>query len=520
MTPTPNEESTPVLQPLLSEKWVWSMTDLLSAILFGLLFVAISYVPLAVSPIWSLATDVTQASAFPLTAGMPETQPSLLTEAVFVKVRSWGGIRALSDLCSLVLIVSCGAIFLAAKSDHQRPMLAMMSTLVFGSLVWVMASILQPAVIGVLCWSLLIWVNTWKKSTWSQPIAVAVIMMVWVNSHPSFSIGLLLLLSQLIGTVIAGINKSKQDHSYHSWWHSVILLEAGFLGFLINPDLMNRFWDGTMLSVIVQRPLILLWQPLVMSSSLGIIMGSSWLFVFGLSRISNAKFHPGFLTTWLILSVGVCVTQDLLIWYLPLTIVLIQPLLADVIPKWDSQAGSKPLKTAEELTASDFRYTWISLLIIWLAFVFSPVSRHVIGGKPRPIEQVISQSLPLGVAKHLRKSPPPGQIFHSVEWGDWLNYSMTGKHRLFVSQHSLPSTPPLVMIDYREALARGDAWETVFDRYRFSTAVLSVENQADLVKALRESENWTETFEDEQGIVFHLSSLVKKSEPTQESSDE
>jgi hypothetical protein len=76
------------------------------------------------------------------------------------------------------------------------------------------------------------------------------------------------------------------------------------------------------------------------------------------------------------------------------------------------------------------------------------------------------------------------------------------------------------MIDYREALARGDAWETVFDRYRFSTAVLSVENQADLVKALRESENWTETFEDEQGIVFHLSSLVKKSEPTQESSDE
>jgi len=292
------------------------------------------------------------------------------------------------------------------------------------------------------------------------------------------------------------------------------------IGFLINPDLMHRFWDGILLSTIVQRPLILLWQPLVMSSSLGIIMGGSWLIVFGLSRISSAQFHPGFLTTWLILSVGVCVSQELLIWYLPLTIVLIQPLLADVIFKGKYSVKPAPLKKPEELTASDFRFTWISLLVIWVAFVFSPLSRHVIGGQPRHTEQVISQELPLAVVKHLRKQPPPGQIFHPVEWGDWINYSTGGRQQLFVSQYSLPKTPPLVMIDYREAMGKGDAWETVFDRYRVSTAVLSIENQPDLVKSLRDSSNWTPTFEDAQGIVFHRASLVKTKEPEKETDNE
>ena len=274
-----------------------------------------------------------------------------------------------------------------------------------------------------------------------QPIAVAIIMMFWVNAHTSFSVGLLLLICNLVGVTCARLWQNEPESSKHSWTHSAILLEAGMIGFLINPDLMHRFWDGILLSTIVQRPLILLWQPLVMSSSLGIIMGGSWLIVFGLSRISSAQFHPGFLTTWLILSVGVCVSQELLIWYLPLTIVLIQPLLADVIFKGKYSVKPAPLKKPEELTASDFRFTWISLLVIWVAFVFSPLSRHVIGGQPRHTEQVISQELPLAVVKHLRKQPPPGQIFHPVEWGrlDQLFHrreTATLRFAIFIAENS------------------------------------------------------------------------------------
>ncbi len=111
---------------------------------------------------------------------------------------------------------------------------------------------------------------------------------------------------------------------------------------------------------------------------------------------------------------------------------------------------------------------------------------------------VLGQRYPVTGLAWLKKNPPKGRIFSTLEWGGYLNYQdpatpvfMDGRMDLF--EHSG------VFADYLKAISLDGSLE-VLDRYRIESVLLP--NGTPLVYLLEHTPEWTVAYRDGNAVVL------------------
>src|SRR5262249_39601463 len=136
-----------------------------------------------------------------------------------------------------------------------------------------------------------------------------------------------------------------------------------------------------------------------------------------------------------------------------------------------------------------------------LALTCTPLSAAIAHRPTSDPPESLSAETPIGAAAFLRAHPPHGQIFNTLESGDYLLWAGPAGLKVFVASH-VHLVPRSVWQDYVRVITLDEDWQKILERYRINTAVVDDDQHAALADALRTDPAWSVAYQDAQGLIF------------------
>jgi hypothetical protein len=138
-----------------------------------------------------------------------------------------------------------------------------------------------------------------------------------------------------------------------------------------------------------------------------------------------------------------------------------------------------------------------------------PWTKSLLPILPADKRGVVQAGTPVGVGEYLRTHDPPpdGRMLNHNAWGGYLNWVAWPRHQVFLDGR-IELHPPQVWFDYLAIIFPSATWRQLLDQYSISYLVLSVTEEADLVRDLRQDPAWHVDYADDQAVVFSRSVLA------------
>jgi hypothetical protein len=541
-----SEVEDPRFETRLDPRWALSLEQLAAVALFGVLFVMLSVVPLRANDLWVHVTYgqwmldhraiPTEDPSMPLARGMQVVDGAWLSQLLLGAVDRYLGPEAISDTFAILAIVTYLLWARVFYLQSQRVWLSLFSMLLLIFVGWSRLTTVRPESFAMLCGALLFLVIARRQTSpakgfdWAAWIGVPVLFALWANLHGSFVVGLVILACMLIGRVIEVLWQQRsllaplRDVEARQWLY---LTELALFATLLNPygvDLWIytiRFSSNPNLATVSE------WQPLVILGTGGRQFAISLLLLLVVWRHSRRPIRPYEVLLLLVFAGAAIGGIRMIGWYAPVFAFVITPHLAEIAaslwPKREQVAADETASPAADaegtatkvpLPGHSFRYSLVALLLIWIAFAFSPVSRVVFRNRPpRTPEQLYGASTPVALTKYLNEPPAESplaraeqwdsQVFHPQWWGDWLDRSGPEGLQPFVTTN-IHLVPRQVWNDYNRVLLVQSGWERTLDRYHVGTIIVDKKEQRPLFSTLQRHTDWQNVYEDEQAAVFLL----------------
>lgn len=308
-------------------------------------------------------------------------------------------------------------------------------------------------------------------------------MVLWVNVHGSFPIGLALIgLGWLDGLLVAR----------RAWRELTLMAAVVALSTLANPQGLGawRYAFGMTGNPLIQR-LIPEWAPPTLGDLGGrLFWGGAVLSAVLLFAFQRAR--PAQLLVWLMLGALSARTSRGVVWFG----MALAPALAEAFSALERRVGAReaPLTPLTRRVNQLFAVTLLGAALLGLPFwkQLLPLSPEKRG--------LLSPETPVAAVEALLHTAPPGPLFNDMAFGSYLEWAA-------------PAYPPFVdtrielfTLDiWQDYLIIGQAqagWEERLAAYGVATALLDVRAQAPLVAALRASPAWCLVYADETAALF------------------
>jgi len=436
--------------------------------------------------------------------GYPWISHEWLTDVGFYLIYThWGPVILSVIFAGIVL----AAYLLAAGMGRRRIEIVLMtgliSALVAMSIIGIRAQMITLLGLAATLWLLFAWRDRaeYKERIWW----LAPIMLVWVNLHGGFAIGLVLLGSfWIIELIKYGLVKWHKlaDKNVLSFQQFKQLAGVGLITALItliNPytwrvyeELVRTIFDPTVKRSIVE------WMPVTLgtpqSTNLFIIAalaGSLWL-------INNRKAD----FTKLILSV-VFLALSLTSWRnISLFPIVVLPLLGDLIDDLSPKGFTQVLHSA-----------WVGLAILALIGYFGFERYQTIipfNNQPVMFQQI--GSYPYGAVEYIKTEQPTGKLFNEYNWGGYLIWRLPERRVFMDGRMAIWKTADQnVFQDYLTIAGGGDTTADLLKKYDVGL-VLVYKNRSAKDYFLQNNENWRIIYDDAVAMLFQRSDLMRASE--------
>lgn len=530
------------LTSVLDARFAVSLKHLLAVLWFSAFYLYYAFIPIHHTDIWghiAYGEWMLSHRALPaedpfvnLAGGVPITCTAWLGQIVYAVAGELGGVEGYPFLFALLSLITY--LVVARTSFLQTGGFGLgVGLSIFAWLLnFSRHRVIRPEAFGLLACAVLLWLlvrdRPWRTSrgtgessprfgltTW---IGMPLVFALWANLHGSFIVGLLILGCGLAGRAleVAWISRGSlravlSDRELRSWlW----LTELSFAATLLNPygmDLVLNtiiFPSNPNLNDVVEwfRPDIMSVEGLLLAGSL-----VCWMVLLRHSRVPVTPAQVLLIGGFALL---VLLRVRMIAWYSMIFVYVAAPHVADVTARCRAWLSSLDLPQADLGWAGpSFRYTAISLLLVWLAFVFSPASTPLFGGKPRTDRHRYSHETPLALTEYLNEHPPVGQVMNPQWWGDWLAFKGPRDLQVFMTTNAVHVAPRRVWLDYL-ALARGEeGFQRRLDRYRINTIIVHKELQAPAARLARGLTGWKVAYEDDLALVVER----VPDQPTEES---
>ncbi len=559
--------------PKISPRFALNLEQVLTVALFGVLFVVLNYIPLRVTDLWGhvgygdwMLDHFALPTAdpwMPLAQGMRVIDSAWLSQLIFASFDRYLGTESLSNLFALVNLLTYIVWTRVFFLQTRRLWLSVAGTGLLIFVGWSRFATIRPenfaALLFALQFLLLVRGNAQRVDADDQPtisfnwrtwVGVPVLFALWANLHGSFVVGLAVLGCFWLGRIVEvawqtrSIAQVIRDAQVRRW---TFLTELALVATLLNPYGLDlwiytiRFAGNSNLATVLE------WQPLVVLGIGGREFAVSIILLLVIWRHSRRKIRPVEVLLLAVFGLAAIGGVRMMGWYAAVYVVVLAPHIAEILSRLLPVRREEPSSSAAEQSAAEgvdqgelvlppghsFRYTLVALLLVWIAFAFSPVSQPVLKKKARTPRQLYGQETPIQLVTYLNTAytageVPGGIVFGPQWWGDWLARQVhPSDEALAAAENAAPQSaaqpaaqaeppwkyepfvtsnihlvPPQVWRDYQRVLGVSTGWGNVLDRYDVDTIVVDKKQQATFFGVLNRSENWSRRFEDDQAAVF------------------
>jgi hypothetical protein len=114
---------------------------------------------------------------------------------------------------------------------------------------------------------------------------------------------------------------------------------------------------------------------------------------------------------------------------------------------------------------------------------------------------LISSETPIHATEFLLEGFYPGPLFHHMPYGSYLIWAAQPDYPVFVDSR-IELYPIEQWLDYILISNAGEGWEMVLENYGIKTMLLSLQEQPNIVYAARFSEFWKYVYSDSQSVIY------------------
>lgn len=327
------------------------------------------------------------------------------------------------------------------------------------------------------------------------------IMLLWVNTHGAFIIGIVVLFIFLGGLILKGIFAKTWTDKIVGIKQYCLLVASSFLVSLLNPDGI-RIWQ-TIIGFLSSRYLVshtaeymppVLYETGVLPFTVLLVLAIGCL-ILCWKRLSIASIL-------LLVSFGVFgITSGRNI---PIYIIIALPILAGCLsrlfPKFKLQLDrvNEVLPGKSQTEPFQFGYPVVLSLLI---LVFGAV---LIRFQPALSDrnQYAPSKYPVQAVEWLKTHPQPGRMFNDFMWGGYLLFRLWPEALVFIDGQTDFYGESLTQ-DY-ETISNGwDGWDRLLESYKVSWIIIPI--RSPLADKLVGSGDWTLVYSDPTTAIYSLS---------------
>ena len=407
-----------------------------------------------------------------------------------------GGAEILRQGHTLALVAIYAIFWLGYRRTNDSGSLALLGLVLLFAGAVATIGVHRPQLFALVWFASIFAILAKERLSWGAFAVIPVLMVLWVNTHGSYPVGLALLAVNLAGRAWEmGVRRTFANRDWRWLLLSTLLSVASVT--LLNPD-GSKAWSETY--GFAQNPnlrLILEWQPLNFTEA----QGGAWFYwgSMALLLLVQAMSPRGFSTTEILTLIAFGIPplfqERFMAWWLPLCI----GILLNHLNSWAMERG-----LVWKLSMPSFRKTILAVVLLFFGIMLTPLTNWAQGDVPQNPAKILHTATPYGLAEALRAEPtverfaalgkmPRGPVFCTESLGEFLYWKGDAGHppMLFTHAH-------LFGAEYWDAAMQTKSgrpgWQDFLDRYGANIVVVEATmpngQPLPLVVELEKSPEW------------------------------
>jgi len=321
------------------------------------------------------------------------------------------------------------------------------------------------------------------------------LMLVWVNLHGMFVLGIVLWVIYLIGDLFE--NRKKEWFSNSK---TKSMLMGGALSFLVTFVSPSGFKIWGAIASLSGNAYIKSRIPEYQSANFQ--MPETWPFILilllSIMSFSRSNNKTPWIHTFLVTAfAGIALYSSRM---LPLFAIVAVPIAAQTFSNWMKQDFPNSRLWMIESNISAINQTsngviWIYAIVVVLILLFKfniPIDPNNKGNKFDP------QFFPVEAVGWLKTNPQSGHVFNEFDWGGYMLFKLWPDQQIFMDGHTHIYGEKLTR-EYEQVITLSDGWEKVLDKYQVTWAIVRV--NSDIARALN-TMGWKNLYQDKTAIIL------------------
>jgi len=479
--------------------------------ILSLSFLLFSSLPLWHTDIWGhlaygkLIWETGNIPAFeplvPLSSGMPFVDTAWLSQILGFESYQLLGVAGIKFLYAAAITICMWLLLSRVQKRTDSFFWSLICVSGFLLCDWKQVGIVRPQLAGLVCFVLLFTVlnaRPWRRYYW---FLVTGLFVLWANLHGSFPVGLGLIGCFLVGRAVdvgrkSGIWKAMFRDSVTRRY--LLLLELSALAVLVNPYGLQLYSEVFAFSSNPNLAELIEWNPLTLRMYQGKTAALLALLLVIVCRLTPRRISTAEVLLLVGLGTAALWSSRMIIWWAPVAAYYLALHGAAI---W----GHKLKRLADPSEADEVycagKWTIVSVGVIWICFAITPMGSQLLHGKQVDFEKSVSGSTPIGAVNYLKEKQIDGQLFNSMELGDYLLWDGPEKTSIFANSH-VHLLPREVWNHYLTIINLGSGWDELLERYGVNTVVLDLPRRNNLLRALEKDEKWRVGYQDGRSAVL------------------
>jgi len=484
--------------------------NLLLAVVFISIFTMAVRIPFTSDTWWHLRSGqyIIENHTIPLTdpfshpkAGQLWIDHSWLAQILLFTLYALGGWPALALAVAGLAVLAFWLVWKQLEGNIFITAFAMILGAIVSSVMWTarpqMISFVLTAVIAYL-------LHRFKRQQAGLLPWAPLVMLVWANTHGGFAIGLMLMLTYLVGEAINNIT-AHQDDPVVSWSrlkHLLVVIIISLAVVVINPYTW-RMWLYPFQTVGIGalRDFIQEWQ----SPDFHLPMAQP--FILMLLLVLAALARAGRRADWTDLTLVALWTgwslfagRNISVFGLVVTPILARYADLAWTRQWQTWGYTRPpfssFETQPSRTSSFISYVNWGLLTLIIVAALVKISIPLL---PQTNLQVEQASEPYHAVQFMQRQRPPGPIFNNYNWGGYLIFKLWPEYPVYIDGRTDLYDDAFIR-RYIDVMVANNGWQQTLDEDGIN--LVFIETDSTLAKFLRQDPAWTEIYRDEMAVIF------------------
>jgi len=430
------------------------------------------------------------------TEGYPSVPHEWLSQVVFAAAYRWLDLSGIVLLVALIIMLTWVIVYYQAVRISN----SLISSLIFTALAVAASQIHvlpRPHIFTYFLtafWIVLLEnISDRKRSTWWL---LPLIMLLWVNLHGMFVLGVMIWAIYLVGDFL--------DHLSLAWFKDGKTKSLALGGGL---SLIATFFSPSGVKI---------WEAIAS-------LGSNAYITSKIPEYQSANFHLPetwpFIILLFLLIIGFARTREKVAWthillvvsftglglytsrMIPMFAIVVAPIAAKAFAGWlQDESGPSRLfliqKNIHKLNSLSNGLIWLPVVIITTIILFN--SGRTIDPENRG-NAFDERFFPVRATTWLKHHPQRGHMFNEFDWGGYLLLELWPTYKIFMDGHTHIYGEELTR-EYEKVTTLGKDWPGVLKKYDVEWAIIRTNDP--LANMLQESLHWEIAYQDETATIL------------------